>query len=66
MHLKMSAKRRLWATLTLLLVAGAALWMIWPAASIGWAHVAGMGVSVVLLILIWTWPGVEQPTEPPS
>lgn len=65
MHMRMSVKRRLWSTMTLILAAVAALWMLWPAAPIGWAHLVGLGVSVALLVLIWTWPGVEQPSGPP-
>lgn len=65
MPLKLSTRRRLWSTMTLLLAAAGAAWMLWPAAPIGWAHLVGLGLAVTLLILIWTWPGVEQPRQPP-
>jgi hypothetical protein len=66
MRMKLSTRQRLWSTMTLVLAAAAALWMLWPNAPVGWAHLVGLGVAVALLILIWTWPGVEQPTKPPA
>ncbi len=41
-------------------------WTAWNASQIGWAHVAGLGASVLILVLIWLWPGNWQPTKPPN
>jgi membrane protein implicated in regulation of membrane protease activity len=45
----------------------AALWVLSLDTGIGWLHVAGLGLSVVLLVLIWLWPGrkEQQPRRPP-
>ena len=45
----------------------AALWVLSLDTGIGWLHVAGLGLSVVLLVLIWFWPGRKerQPRRPP-
>ena len=40
-------------------------WTAWNNAQIGWAHIVGVGASVLLLVLIWFWPGNRQPTQPP-
>lgn len=50
-----------------LVVAIAALWVLSYDTGIGWIHVAGLALSVLLLIVIWFWPGrkEQQPTEPP-
>jgi O-antigen/teichoic acid export membrane protein len=40
-------------------------WTAWNDGYLGWAHVVGLGASVLLLILIWFWPGNRQPTQPP-
>ena len=40
-------------------------WMAWNDGHFGWAHIAGMGLSILLLVLIWFWPGTQQPTRPP-
>ncbi len=63
----MSAKRILLAILMIALVIVAALaWLAWASGNFGAAHVIGLGASVVLLALIWLWPGNKQPTRPPS
>jgi hypothetical protein len=36
-------------------------WMAWNDSNIGWTHIIGLGASVLLLILIWIWPGTWQP-----
>jgi O-antigen/teichoic acid export membrane protein len=45
----------------------AALWVLSLDTGIGWLHVAGLGLSIVLLVLIWLWPGrkEQQPRRPP-
>ncbi len=30
-----------------------------------WFHVAGMAASVLVLALIWVYPGIDQPRRPP-
>jgi peptidoglycan/LPS O-acetylase OafA/YrhL len=40
-------------------------WTAWNDSQLGWAHVVGLGASVLLLILIGFWPGNRQPTQPP-
>jgi membrane associated rhomboid family serine protease len=41
-------------------------WTAWNAGQLGWAHVVGLGASVLLLIVIGFWPGNRQPTQPPN
>jgi hypothetical protein len=65
MPMKLSTKKILWSTMTMILVSVGVLWMIWPNTPTGWGHLVGLGLSVALLILIWTWPGIRQPTKPP-
>jgi hypothetical protein len=31
----------------------------------GWLHLLGLGLSVAVLLVIWLWPGIEQPRKPP-
>ena len=40
-------------------------WIAWTNGSLGTAHIIGLGASVLLLVLIWFWPGSRQPTQPP-
>jgi hypothetical protein len=40
-------------------------WVAWNDGHIGWAHIIGLGASVLLLVLIWFWPGNWQPRQPP-
>jgi hypothetical protein len=40
-------------------------WIAWTNGSLGTAHIIGLGASVLLLVLIWFWPGNRQPTQPP-
>jgi hypothetical protein len=40
-------------------------WAAWNDGHLGWAHMIGLGASVLLLVLIWLWPGSRQPTQPP-
>jgi hypothetical protein len=62
----MTAKRILLASMMIVLVLVAVMaWMAWTNGSFGAAHVIGLGASVVLLVLIWFWPGNRQPTRPP-
>lgn len=41
-------------------------WTAWNNGNLSIAHIVGLGASVVLLALIWFWPGNKQPTRPPS
>jgi O-antigen/teichoic acid export membrane protein len=40
-------------------------WLAWNDAQFGWAHVVGMGATLLLLLIIWFWPRNWMPTEPP-
>jgi hypothetical protein len=40
-------------------------WVAWNDDNIGWAHITGLGASVLLLVLIWFWPGNWQQRKPP-
>ena len=40
-------------------------WTAWNAGNLGMAHIVGLGASVLLLAVIWFWPGNKQPTQPP-
>jgi membrane associated rhomboid family serine protease len=37
----------------------------WYYSNLNWAHIIGMGASVLLLIVFWFWPEQNQPTGPP-
>jgi O-antigen/teichoic acid export membrane protein len=60
--------RRVLLAATMLVVAIVAViaWVAWNAGQIGWAHIIGLGASVLLLVLIWIWPGNWQPRQPPT
>jgi len=40
-------------------------WTAWNSGNLGVMHIVGLGASVLLLVLIWFWPGNKQPTRPP-
>jgi hypothetical protein len=40
-------------------------WMAWNEGHLGWAHIVGMGVSILILVLIWFRSETQQPTKPP-
>ena len=62
----MTAKRLLSALMMVVLVIVAIFaWLAWNKGSFGTAPVIGLGACVLLLILIWFWPGNRQPTQPP-
>jgi hypothetical protein len=64
----MTNRRKLLAcAVVVLATAIAALWVLSLDTEIGWLHIAGLGLSVVLLVLIWFWPGrkEQQPRRPP-
>jgi hypothetical protein len=62
----MLTKRALLVTAMIILAIAAFVgWTAWNDAQLGWAHIIGMGASVLLLVLIWFWPGSHQPTQPP-
>jgi len=62
----MLAKRTLLATVTIVLVIVIFFaWAAWNEGHLGWAHIIGLGATILLLALIWFWPGIRQPTQPP-
>lgn len=64
----MTGRHKLLASaIVVLAMAIAALWVLSLDTGIGWLHVAGLGLSVVLLLAIWFWPGrkEQQPRRPP-
>lgn len=62
----MTAKRILLACMMVVLVIVAVIaWIAWNNGSFGTAHIVGLGASVLILALIWFWPGGQQPTQPP-
>jgi predicted anti-sigma-YlaC factor YlaD len=62
----MTAKRVLLAGMMVVLAIVAIIaWIAWTNGSLGTAHIIGLGASVLLLVLIWFWPGSRQPTQPP-
>ena len=52
----MLTKRTLLAIMVVAVVSFFA-WSAWNKGHIGWVHILGLAVSVLLLILIWCWPG---------
>jgi O-antigen/teichoic acid export membrane protein len=60
-------RKLLGSAVVVLATALAFLWGLSLDTGIGWMHVAGIGLSVVLLVLIWFWPGRKehQPRRPP-
>jgi len=40
-------------------------WTAWNEHHLGWAHILGLGASVLALALTWIWPGNREPTQPP-
>jgi hypothetical protein len=62
----MTAKRFLSAlTMVVLAIVAIFAWLAWNEGGLGTPHVIGLGACVLLLILIWFWPGNRQPTQPP-
>ncbi len=62
----MFTKRTLSTAMMIVVAIVAALaWVAWNDGNIGWAHIIGLGASVLLLVLIWFWPGNWQPRQPP-
>ncbi len=56
----------LWLVLAGLIAAGVAVsWLYSKESSLAWWHLAGMGLAVLFLALIWLWPGERQPKRPP-
>ncbi len=62
-----TSRKLMGSAVVVLATAIAALWVLSLDTGIGWLHVAGVGLSVVLLVLIWFWPGRKehQPRQPP-
>jgi hypothetical protein len=55
-----------WLALAGLIAAGLALsWYFSAEFHFAWWHLAGMGLTVLLLALVWLWPGERQPRRPP-
>lgn len=62
----MRRMQSLWLILAVLVAAGILVsWYFSARANLAWWHIAGLGLTVVLLALIWLWPGVRQPKRPP-
>jgi hypothetical protein len=40
-------------------------WIDWNEGHFGWPHLIGLGASVLILVVVWFWPGIRQPTQPP-
>lgn len=40
--------------------------VLFEKSGLAWWHIAGMGLTILLLALIWLWPGVRQPKRPPA
>ena len=56
----------LWIVLAGLIAAGLAVsWLVSAETHFAWWHLAGMGLTVLLLALVWLWPGERQPRRPP-
>ena len=41
-------------------------WIAWTNGSLGTAHIIGLGASVLLLVLIWFWPGKQAADPAPT
>ena len=62
----MSTKKILLVTMMVVLaIVVFVAWTAWNGGHLGWAHIIGLGATVVLLVLISIWPGSQQPTRPP-
>ncbi len=56
----------LWLVLAGLIAAGVAVsWLYSKESGLAWWHIAGMGLAVLFLALVWLWPGEQQPKGPP-
>ena len=56
----------LWLVLAVLIAAGVAVaWYYSKEFGLAWWHIAGMGLTILFLALIWLWPGQRQPKRPP-
>lgn len=56
----------LWLVLAVLIAGGVAVaWYYSKESGLAWWHIAGMGLTILLLALIWFWPGQRQPKRPP-
>lgn len=56
----------LWLVLAGLIAAGVAVsWLFSKESGLAWWHIAGMGLTVLFLVLVWLWPGERQPKGPP-
>jgi hypothetical protein len=62
----MTTRRRLLGSLVILLLAViGATWVLAIDLPLGWAHLLGLVATLALLVVIWLWPGRQEPTEPP-
>ncbi len=53
--------------LAVLTAVGTAIsWYFAVADSLAWWQLAGMGLTILFLALIWLWPGQDQPKRPPA
>jgi hypothetical protein len=52
--------------LAALTAAGVAVsWLFAAETHLAWWHLAGLGLAVLMLALVWLWPGERQPRRPP-
>lgn len=55
-----------WLILAVIAGAGVAVsWYFSKESGLAWWHILGMGLTVLLLALVWLWPGERQPRQPP-
>ena len=53
--------------LAVLIALGTAVsWYFAAADRLAWWQLAGMGLTILFLALIWLWPGERQPKRPPA
>ncbi len=56
----------LWIALAAIVAAGIAVaWYFSKESGLAWWHILGMGLTVLLLAMVWLWPGPRQPKRPP-
>ena len=56
----------LWLVLAVLIAADDDSWYSSKESGLAWWHIAGIGLTILFLALIWLWPGVRQPKRPPA
>ena len=55
-----------WLIPAIIVLAGVLIsWWQSRRSELSWWHIIGLGLSVVLLALVWLWPNIHQPKAPP-